>query len=152
MTPTNINSVIQGEVVHTRGVNFQLQACTIFFKQLLQGDGKDCFFSVRNIRPLLRISIILLFPIFWAVEGTNTAKNVGCCREDILLTKSCLSNFSFKCCYLHFLYPKSSTCKQHCTGGTERDPQGPHRKTFFKYSLSKRAFCRSGKLGRCQGL
>lgn len=148
----NINPVIQAEIIHTRGVNFQLQAFAIIFKQLLRGDGKDCFFSARNIRPLLRISIILLFPIFWAVEGTNTAKNVGCCGEDILLTKSCLSNFSFKCCYLHFLYPKSSTCKQRCTGGTQRDPQGPDKKILFKDSLCKGAFCRSGKSSRCQVL
>lgn len=51
-----------------------LKAFTIFFKQQGWGDGKDYFISVRNIHPLLRISIILLFLICWRVERTGIAK------------------------------------------------------------------------------
>jgi len=76
MIPINLNPVIQAEILRARGVNFQLKAFTSFLKQQRWEDGKDRFLSVRNIRPLLRISVILLFPICWEVEGTGIAKNV----------------------------------------------------------------------------
>lgn len=119
MTPTNLNPVIQAEILRARGVNFQLKEFTNFLKQLGWEEGKDCFLSVRNIRPLLRVSVILLFPICWEVEGTDIAKNVRCCREEVLqnhaqtkwkVTTTLASGVPVSLT----LYPESSTSKRHC--------------------------------------
>lgn len=104
------------------------------------GDRKDCFLSVRNICPLLRISVILLFPICRAMEGDIT-KNVRCCREvlqnPVRMKWEVASNISFRYCRLHCLYPEASTSKWHCygTGGTERSTGSRKKKTFSKDSL-----------------
>lgn len=111
--------------------------------QLGWGDRKDCFLSVRNIRPLLRISVILLFPVCWEVEGTDITKHVRCCREEVLQNHVLMkwevaNNFSFRCYCLHCLYPESSTSKwcRYGTGGTESNPRYPRKKMpFSKDSL-----------------
>ena len=131
---------------------FRLKAFTSFFKQQGWGNGKDYFLSARNICPLLRISIVLLFLICWGVERTGIAKNAGYCIEEILqnhveMKWEVASKLSFRCCYLHYLYPESSISKQQCygSGGPEKNTCGPHKKTFFKDALCKGSYCRAEK-------
>lgn len=164
MTQTNLNSIIQAEILCARGVNFQLKEFISFLKQLGWGDVKR-FLSARNIRPLLRISATLLFPICWEVEGTNIAKKARCCIEVVLqnyvrMKREATSNLSCRYCHLHCLYSEVVFLTSRVAMAQEalRGIHGVHTRRRLSVAcwgrrqahLCRRACCRANPDGTSQ--
>lgn len=151
--------------------NFMCQRCEFSAKRIHQllkttgmGDGNH-FLSARNILTLLRISVILLFPICWEVEGTDIAKNVRCCIEVVLqnhvrMKREATSNLSCRYCHLHCLYSEVVFLTSRVDMAQEalRGTQGVHTRRRLSVAcwgrtqahLCRRACCRANPDGTSQ--